>query len=373
MISTVLHLSSSSGAGGAESVMARLAAGLDPSRYRSVACLFRDGWLRERCEQSGIETHIVGITGKLDLRWLRTFTRLLRQHDVTLIHAHEFGANTYGALAARMLGIPLVATVHGRHYYADCASRRLAYRLVSHIATMVAVSEDVKRFLVRTTGAAERRIQVVHNGIGRPAPLPADEVGRRRLALGIGPGERIVGVVGSLYGVKGHRYLLEAAPRILEVWPSTTFFIVGTGAGEAELKAQAKRLGLDGRVRFLGFREDVEALLSLFDVFALPSLSEGLSIALLEAMAAGKPVVATNVGGNPELIIDGETGLLVPPRDARALAAGIGSLLGDAAEARRLSENGLDRVKRYFGVETMIESYQAVYERALERRGRAAA
>ena len=120
-------------------------------------------------------------------------------------------------------------------------------------------------------------------------------------------------------------------------------------------------------MRFLGFREDVPELLSLFDVFALPSLSEGLSIALLEAMAAGKPVVATNVGGNPELIIDGETGLLVPAGDAGSLATAIGALLSDPAEARRLGANGMDRVKRCFGLESMVEGYQTIYERKLQR------
>src|SRR5207248_6954850 len=132
--------------------------------------------------------------------------------------------------------------------------------------------------------------------------------------------------------VKGHRYLLDAAPQILDACPSTTFVIVGRGDREAELRAQATRLGLHGRMRFLGFREDAGELMSLFDVFALPSLSERLSIALLEAMAAGRPVVATNVGGNPELVTAGETGLLVPAGDARSLAAAIAGLLNDTAE-----------------------------------------
>jgi len=349
--------------------MARLAAGLDPSRYRSVAGLFRDGWLRKICEESGIETSILRMTGKLDLRWLRRFCLFARRQNVKLIHAHEFGANTYGALAAWVLGIPLIATVHGRHYYADRLRRRFVCRIVSHIATMVAVSEDVKRFLVRTTGVAERRIRVVYNGVGGLAPLPAHQVWRRRSALGIAGDQRIVGVVGSLYGVKGHRYLLEAARQILEACPSAIFLIVGCGELEADLKAQAKRLGLDGRVRFLGFREDVGELLSLFDVFALPSLSEGLSLAILEAMAAGRPVVATNVGGNPELIVDGETGVLVPAGDVRNLAAAIARLLTDTAEARRLGENGMDRVKRCFALESMIEGYQAIYDHELERAG----
>jgi glycosyltransferase involved in cell wall biosynthesis len=331
--------------------------------------LFRDGWLRERCEHAGIDTHVLRLSGKLDTSWLRMFARLVRQHDVKLIHAHEFGANTYGAMAARLLGIPLVATVHGRYYYAERATRRWAYRIVSHIATMVAVSEDVKRFLVQVTGTAERRIRVVHNGIGRVAPPPADELDRRRSALGIARGERIVGMVGTLYGVKGHRYLLDAAPQILDACPSTTFVIVGHGPLEAELKAHATRLGLDGRVRFVGFRDNAGELMPLFDVFALPSLSEGLSIALLEALAAGRPVVATNVGGNPELITDGETGLLVPAGDARSLAAAIGRLLTDTAEARRLGGNGMHRVTTRFGLDSMIGGYQAIYERELARAG----
>jgi len=373
MTRTVLHLSSSSGPGGAESVMARVAAGLDSSRYRSVACLFRDGWLRRRCEQLGIETHIIGISGMLDVRWLRRFCGLVRRRGVDLIQAHEFGANTYGALAARLLGIPAVATVHGRSYYGERLKRRLAYRMVARGATMVAVSEDVKRFLVQTTGAAEHRIRVVHNGIGSIARPSAAEAGRRRQALGITEEGRIVGVVGSLYGVKGHRYLLEAAPQILKAYPATRFVIVGRGELEATLGEQAARLGLEGRVRFLGFREDVAELLSVFDVFALPSLSEGLSIALLEAMAAGRPVVATAVGGNPELIIDRETGLLVPPGDARSLADAIGRLLQDPAEASRLGRNAMDRVRRCFGVEAMIGGYQAIYDGALARVGGARA
>jgi glycosyltransferase involved in cell wall biosynthesis len=366
---TILHLSSSSGPGGAESVVARLATSLDAARYRSVTCLFRDGWLRHRCERAGVETQILPLKRRFDRRWLRSFARLVREREVSLIHAHEFGANTYGALAARMLGIPLIATVHGRSYYADRADRRWAYRVISHLATMVAVSEDVKRFLVEVTGAAAQRIRVVRNGIGVAAPVSRDQLRVQRSALGLAPTERVVGVVGSLYGVKGHRYLLEAGPRILATAPSTKFVIVGRGELEPELRAHATRLGLQDRVHFLGFREDARELLPMFDVFALPSLSEGLSIALLEAMAAGCPVVATNVGGNSELVSDGETGLLVPAADAPSLASAIGRLLNDEVEARRLGDNARCRVTVRFAAERMVGEYQAIYAGELERAG----
>jgi glycosyltransferase involved in cell wall biosynthesis len=364
-IKTILHLSSSSGPGGAETVVASVASELDPSIYRSIVCLFRDGWLRERCEALGLETHIIPITGMLDVRWLRRFRRLMHDRGVSLIHAHEFGANTYGTLAARLADRPAVATVHGRSYYADSVRRRLAYRAVSRAAVMVAVSQEVKRFVVERAGVSTRRVRVVYNGIRTMAPVSEEAKRRLRSELGIHAGDRIVTAVGSLYEVKGHRYLLEAAPRILHQFPSTVFLIAGRGDGEAALRTQAATLGIDGRVRFLGFRRDVPELLAIADVFAQPSLSEGLSIAILEAMAAARPVVTTRVGGNPELVVNGETGVLVQAADASGLAAAVVRVLNDGDEARRLGDNGLSRVRGRFTVEAMVREYAAIYSAAL--------
>ena len=172
-------------------------------------------------------------------------------------------------------------------------------------------------------------------------------------------------MVGSLYGVKGHRYLLEAAPSVLKACPSTVFLIAGRGECETALREQARSLGIDAQVRFLGFRQDVPALLAICDVFVLPSLSEGLSIAILEAMAAARPVVTTRVGGNPELVVDGETGVLVEPADARRLASAVIRILTDPAEARRLGENGLSRVRGRFNIGAMVREYEATYDAAL--------
>jgi glycosyltransferase involved in cell wall biosynthesis len=330
-----------------------------------VVCLFRDGWLRERCEQLGLETHVVRMNGWLDLGWLRRFGRLLRERGVGLIHAHEFGANAYGTLAGRLARVPVLATVHGHSYYADCRRRRLAYRAVSRAAVMVAVSEDVKRFVVERTGASGRRVRVVYNGIGPVAPVSEETRTRLRAELCIGDREQVATVVGSLYDVKGHRYLLDAAPRVLQACPSTVFLIAGRGEREATLREQTRRLGIDTRVRFLGFRQDIPALLAISDVFVLPSLSEGLSIAILEAMASAKPVVTTMVGGNPELVVDGETGLLVGPADARSLAVAVTRILRDPDRARRLGENGLRRVRSQFTIGAMVKKYQSIYDAAL--------
>ena len=366
-MTTVLHLSSSSGPGGAETVVASVASGLNASRYRSIVCLFRDGWLRHRCEQLGLETHVVPIRGLLDLRWLRHFTRLLRERHVELIHAHEFGANTYGTLAGRLARVPVVATVHGRSYYPDRGDRRMAYRMVSRAAAMVAVSQEVKRFVVERTGVSARRVRVVYNGIRAAESVSPEAQASLRAELGIRDEERVVVLVGSLYSVKGHQYLLEAAPSILQACPSTVFLFAGRGEREMALKEQALSLGIDARVRFLGFRQDIPALLRMCDVFVQPSLSEGLSIAILEAMAAAKPVVTTRVGGNPELVVDGETGILVEPADAGGVASAVIRILSNPAEARRLGKNGLSRVSNQFTAAAMVREYEAIYDAAQGR------
>jgi glycosyltransferase involved in cell wall biosynthesis len=365
---TVLHLSSSSGPGGAEAVVSSVAAGLDPARYRSIVCLFRDGWLRERCERLGLETHIIHMRGAVDLVWLRHIRELLRDRGVAVIHAHEFGANTWGAMAGRVTRVPVVATVHGRSYYADRGRRRLAYRMVSRAATMVAVSEDVKRFVVDAVGVSSERVRVVHNGIAAQTSVSPENLLRARLELNIRAGERVVTVVGSLYPVKGHTYLLQAAPEILRSCPAAVFLIAGRGDCEAELRAQARELGVEERVRFLGLRQDIPILLALGDVFVQPSLSEGLSIAILEAMAAGRPVVTTRVGGNPELVVDGQTGVLVDAANAEALATAVTRVLSDQAEGRRLGANGLARVRSAFSIDGMVAQYEAIYHAVAGRR-----
>jgi glycosyltransferase involved in cell wall biosynthesis len=190
---------------------------------------------------------------------------------------------------------------------------------------------------------------------------------RVRAELGILDGEQVVTVVGSLYPVKGHRYLLEAAPQVLARCPSTVFLFAGRGDCEVELRAQARGLGIADRVRFLGLRDDVPALLAIADVFVQPSLSEGLSIAILEAMAAAKPIVTTRVGGNPELVADSETGLLVEPANASALAAAVTRILTDGRQARRLGDNGRERVRARFSTANMVTDYEAIYAKALGR------
>jgi glycosyltransferase involved in cell wall biosynthesis len=365
-VKRILFLSSSSGPGGAERVLSKLAASVDRERYSPIVGLFRPGWLRDECDRHGVPTRILPSPGNLDIAWVRTCLRLLRQERVALIHSHEFDANVHGALAAWIAGIPQIATIHGKHYYWERARRRFAYRCVSRWAKMVTVSEDLRSFVSTNVGIPAHRLQTLYNGIEILPDVEDAAVEQLRNELGINPEDQVIGSVGSLYPVKGHQFLVDALPAVFRARPRTVVVIVGRGELDVALKDQVKRLGLEGKVHFLGLRQDIPRLLALMDVFVMPSLSEGLSIALLEAMAARKPVVTTRVGGNPEIVVDGETGYLVPVEDSHSLASAIFHMLTNPDQAIRFGENGRRRVEERFSLATMAEGYQKLYAAAIE-------
>lgn len=362
---TVLHLSSTSGPGGAEMLVKRLASSLDSTRFRSVVCLFRAGWLYDASRGAELPTSIIKMNGAFDTRWARAFVALVRNEQVEVIHAHEFTANTYGSLIGQILGVPVVATVHGKSYFAEQVKRRVAYRYVSRVSRMVAVSEDLKQFIVQRVGVAEHRVNVVYNGVDVAGPFPVDQLSAIRADLRLDRYDHVIGAVGSLYPVKGHIHLVKALPEILRACPKTLLLLVGQGELEPVLKAEVVKRNLDAHVRFLGFRSDVPALLSLFDVFVLPSLSEGHSMALLEAMAAGKPVVATKVGGNSELVLDGDTGFLIDSESPESISDRVVQVLQDKVQAVGMGDRGRRRVHDKFSFRAMVDRYQSYYEQAI--------
>ena len=214
-IRTILYLSTSSGPGGAERVISNLACSLDRDRYRPILCLFRPGWIQERSESRGVPTYIIPTQGMADWRWVRRVGQLLRDEGVDLIHAHEFDANVQGTFAADLAGIPLVATIHGKNYFWEKYRRRLAYRWVSRRATMVAVSQNLKDFVVEKVGISRDRLRVVYNGVDVLPSCGYDEVSKCRKELNLPESDQVVGVIGNLYPVKGHQYLIDGIPSIL--------------------------------------------------------------------------------------------------------------------------------------------------------------
>jgi glycosyltransferase involved in cell wall biosynthesis len=347
-------------------MLVRLATGLGPG-YRSEAALIRDRWLGATLRGRGVPVTILRYASHRFAVTLRDLVKLIRARGVAVLHTHEFFMNTLGLMASRLTGVPFVATVHGRNYYSDRARRRIAYRLIGRFAgRLVTVSEANKRFLAERVGIPPRRVQVIPNGVPLDDKASAAARSALRESLGLNQDHAIIGTLGSLYPVKGHSYLIDAAPAILGRFPQAVLLIVGQGGLREELEADAARLGIAARVRFLGHREDVHDLLSIYDIFVLPSLSEGMPLALLEAMAAGLPAVASQVGGVTEVLEDRKTGFLVPPGDSRALADAIMTLLGNPPLANELAAAARQMAATRFSLAGMLRAYEGVYSELIQ-------
>jgi glycosyltransferase involved in cell wall biosynthesis len=305
----------------------------------------------------GMAAHVVPISGALDVGALIAVSRTLWRDRVELVHTHgHFSVNVVARLAARITRARIVSHMHIENSFRQGPSRRAQVVLDNATArlcsSIVTVSEATRESLVRQGYPVDRLI-TVHNGIDASPAQPV------RLAENV-----TILEVARLAEVKGQRLLLAALPHL-----NATLVLVGrdiehNGAYERALKEEADRLGVADRVVFAGYRQDVPALLAGCDVFCLPSEMEGLPLVVLEAMAQGRPVVATAVGGTPELVLDGETGLLVPPRDVDALRAALARVLGDPDLARRLGDAGLDRVLSQFSAHEMHERILRIYEDA---------
>lgn len=369
---------------GTERQVMNLAFGLDGERFDvRFACLKRWGDLLEQVEASGRELReyrIGSLFAPKTLRLQLAFARDLRREGVHVVHTYGFWTNVFGIPAARLAGTPVVVgAIRDTCDHISPAQRR-AQRLVCRLADAILVNAEAIKERLVADGYDGDRITVITNGVDLTPFERPHERGRVRRELGLPAEGPLVAVFARLHPVKGIEYFLEAAARVGVRFPAARFLVVGEdrivrdGAIVAspyreELEAGAARLGLGGRVVFTGFRRDVPELLAEVSVSVLPCIAnEGLSNSVLESMAAGVPVVATTVGGNAEVVEDGSTGLLVPPRDAEALARAIGTLLEDQDRARRLGRAARQRVADRFSVEQMVRRTERFYLDLLDRK-----
>jgi glycosyltransferase involved in cell wall biosynthesis len=368
MIRTVVHFVDSDTWGGCEEVVLLLLAGLDKSRWRPI--LFHHGTpgisrFLNAVSQLGIPCRVVPRGGGWRIgATLRQFVRELRAANATIFHAHlnwPLGCR-HGLMAAKLGRIPLVvATSHLYSPISGVRCRWFKQRLqAATINRYIAVSNEVRARLCRDLCVRESKVRVVHNGI-RLAQFNRPLDSALRAMLTQGRDWPIAFTPSRLYTRKGHVHLLEAAALV----PDTLFILAGDGPERVSLERHARQLGVEARVRFLGQRQDIPQLLASCDLFVLPSLSEGLPLTVLEAMAAGKPVVATAIGGTDEAVIHGETGLLVPPGNSAALATAIRTLVSDQRLAARLAQGGKSRVMERFSSDAMVDGVSRVYEEAL--------
>ena len=338
---------------GAEYFFLRVIAHLAEMGHRVIVVTKRDTPLRaeiEKLDNPNIQLHAWHTHGKVDPITLAKLCRLIRDERVDVINTHLTTASWQGALAAKITGVPCVAVVHA-------TDRKTWFQHADHL---IAVSSGVKDALVEQ-GIAPEKIEVLYHGIDLAHYIAPLDTPTAKARLGLPAEARTVGVVASLIPRKGHRFLLQSLKNLeASVGPVHALF-AGEGPLEEELRAQASELGMSERVHFLGFRRDVAAVVCALDVFVLPSLKEGLSIAVMEAMALEKPVVCSAIAGLPEVVRDGQTGFLVPPGDSCALQNALEKLFADAELRAQLGRNARHFLEEHFEQTACLDAMEAYF------------
>jgi glycosyltransferase involved in cell wall biosynthesis len=308
----------------------------------------------------------VPIAHHADGRAIAALRDRLRAAAPHIVHTHLIHADVFGMAAARWAGVKrVVSTRHNDDPFRRRAPIAGLHRALWGMASAgIAISEAIRQFCIRVEGARPEAIHTIHYGLP-PAPAPDVAAARaevRRL-IAAPAAAPVIGFVGRLIEQKGVRYAVRAFARLAEAHPAARLLIIGDGDQRQALEAEAGALGVRARTHFIGWRPDAARLMAGFDVFVMPSLWEGFGIVLLEAMAAGVPIVGSAVSAIPEVVLDGETGLLVPPRDDESLAAAIDALLRDAPLSRHLGLMGQERCETHFGAARMIAATRALYDR----------
>lgn len=341
---------------------------LDARRFRSVVLLPSTGWLHEQIQQFGVPTVLARSKAWYDLHLLRAMETLARREKVDLIHSHLPDQNFYSCVVARLTGCKIVVTYHGLQqlHKADGAKVALKLWAVKRSANAVVAVSDYLKNALEEAGFSSEKVVRIHNGVEADRFAGAGH-GSLRSELRCSNGTRLVGMVANIRESKGYEYFIRAARLVTDSIPQAHFVAIGEidpaiGSGLFSLR---RELGLENQLSFLGFRSDVDRLLGDLDVFVLSSVSEGFSLATIEAMAAGRPVVATRSGGPEEVVEDGTTGLLVPVGDARSLATKICEVLKNNALACALGKRAQAIVRSKFSLTKMVEDYTRVYERCL--------
>lgn len=334
----------------------------------SCLCLDETGALGEALLREGADVHALGRVPGVDLRLPRWIAAFARSRGSALLHCHQYTSWFYG-ISARLLspGLRVIFTEHGRmHPDLPSPKRRVFNALMGpYTHRITAVSPSTAEALVRVEGFPRPRIEVVLNGIRETAPPAAGERSALRAGLGL-PTDAVCFALACRFDpVKWLDGLVRAMRQVVDAFPAARLLLIGDGEGRADLESQIRGLALTGHVLLTGFRPDVARWLVAADAFVLSSLDEGTSVSLLEAMAAGLPAVVTRVGGNLFVVADGETGLLVPPRDEAALAEGMLRLARDPLLRRDMGRLARRRFEERFTWDGMLDPYGRMYREVL--------
>jgi glycosyltransferase involved in cell wall biosynthesis len=372
---TILYLNDYlHGMGGAERNLIQLLEGIDRQTFKPIVCCLSGGELAVKLEAEGFEIYNRNVKRIYDLHGLKSFLwllQLIRSRDVRLIVSYHESSDFLGLVVGKLTGIPVISSRRDMGY--KLKQRHItAYRFLNkHFSCIVAVSEAVKKAIERREKTLSDKIVVIPNGVDPGAFSNHGDPTRVKKEFGVKPQQGLVGMIASLRQVKGHRYFIEAASKVVKEIPETMFLIVGkdyheAGCSEKDLTSLSHHLHVNKNVIFAGERKDIPDLLAAMDVVVNPSLSEGMSNTVLEAMAAGRPVIASAVGGNLEVIRDHETGYLFAAKDVDRLSELITRCLRNREESQRMGKNARTRAMDFYSLKAMNELNMALYLRHIK-------
>ena len=298
--------------------------------------------------------------------------RLMKKKQIHVVRTHRYRSNLYGRLAAFLAGVPvIIASVHDNYRTDKRPKRRIMNRILSKITDkIVAVSEDVKEDIMRYDRIDPSKIEVIPNGIDVERFNPEKNTTDIRKEFSLEEDDIVIGFVGRIVPAKGLEYLLNALPYLKEEFKSIKLLIVGEGSLVEKLKERAKKNNIFDNILFIGRRRDIPEILASINIFVMPSIAEGLPNALLEAMAMGKPIVTTEVGGIPEIVKNGFNGLLVPPRDTLSLSKAIKELISNDQLAAKLGQAASNLVHNNLSIKAIAQKWQSLYLSILKEKAR---
>ena len=375
----LLHLTASLHIGGAERIILSLAEKMDRTQFETHVCVlgkFDDHSFLPEFQKVGVKLHVIPIKRFYSPRGLWETMRYLRRHQFDILHTHLTDADIVGRVAGWLTNTSVISTLHNTpfNYNNQRFDRRWLLRATARLfpSHFVGVSDQISDLFMKEWRIPRERISTIHNAtpledflsipVGTAvSTAPDDKSGASMVTITN---------IGSLTPQKAQHLLLEAAQIVLQQRPNTRFFITGVGPLEQQLKAQAQELGIADQVVFTGLVRDIPKLLGQTDIFILPSLWEGLPISVIEAMAAARPIVVTDVGGNRELFESGVGGIIVPPGDVPALAHALLSLIDDKPLRLAMGQNARQRAEATFSFDRFAHAYASLYQRVAASNGR---
>lgn len=361
----ILFVIDTSGPGGAETIFIQLSSAIKNTEFRPVVVIGGYGWLHQQLVESGFDPYVVAPEGSINISYLWELIKIVRKEGIRIIHAHLFGASIYSSMVGILLRVPVISTIHGsadislNERYINIKKALLVYGS----SRIIAVSKTLKKQLLSILDLDNQKVMVIYNGINIDRfNLPhSDQI---KKAYGMRQDEILIGAIGNIRGPKAYNVMLDAVAILKERSFGFRLKIVGQGEGQLlnSLLEQRAQLGLDELVEFSNFSENVEEILSNLDLFLLSSSSEGFSLATIEAMAAGVPVIATRSGGPEEIIDDKVDGLLVAVNSPQDLANAVIDSVKDIQSQDRMRVMARRKVQKQFSLSAMLEQYKALYD-----------